>query len=135
MAQTLNEEDAARAWPALCTLVWPQWMDALKLSSMRLTRLWGDAARSSPVERLAGRTKHGVLELAQSLEDIFDIGETPAELLPALREPVARIKTISGQLNKALSDWKAREANLLTDQLENALDTAEQAVISAGSEK
>jgi hypothetical protein len=126
MAQTLNEEDVARAWPALCTLVWPQWTDTLGLNSMRLA---GPAARTSPVERILGRTKHGVLELAQGLEDISAIGEIPPELLPALQEPAARIKSVSGRLNKALSDWKTQEANLLAGHLEDALDAAERAVL------
>jgi hypothetical protein len=127
-AQTLNEEDVAKAWPALCTLAWPQWMDSLKLSAMRLARLPDSAPRISAAEQALGRKKHGVLELAQSLEDIHDMGETPARLLPVLQKPLARVKTVSGQLSKALSAWKTQEANLLSNQLEDALDEAEQAV-------
>ncbi|MDR1241421.1 MAG: hypothetical protein LBM00_01345 [Deltaproteobacteria bacterium] len=131
MAQTLNEEEVAAAWPALCTLVWPAWADTLKLQTLRLAGLSGSVPRSSSVERFFGQKKHGVLELAQGLEDFFSIDEAPGHLLSAVREPLARLKTVYRQLNKALEDWKTQEANLLTNRLEEALNALEEAMLRA----
>jgi hypothetical protein len=129
LAQTMDEEDVARTWPALCTLVWPRWMSMLKLQSMQLMHIIGPTLGPSSVERLFGQKQHGVLELAQSLADIFRIGESPSCVLPAVKEPLAKMEVIFKQLNKALADWKTQEANLLTNELENALNAMEQAIL------
>jgi hypothetical protein len=131
MAQTLNEEEVAGAWPALCALVWPRWADTLKLQPLRLAGLPGSAPWPSSVEQFFGQRKHGVLELAQSLDDLFRIDEAPDHLLPAVREPLTRLKTVYRQLNKALADWKTQEAHLLTNQLEDALNAMEEAMLRA----
>jgi hypothetical protein len=127
----MDEEDVARTWPALCTLVWPRWMNMLKLQSMRLIQIIGPTLGPSSVEQLFGQKQHGVMELAQSLEDIFRIDESPGCVLPAVKEPLAKMEVIFKQLNKALADWKTQEANLLTNQLEDALNVMEQAILLA----
>jgi hypothetical protein len=125
IAQTMDEEDVAKAWPGLCTLVWPQWMNTLKLQAMRFARLNG--GRSS-VERMFGQKKHGVMELAQSLTDIFNIGEIPVDIVSFAKEPAARVTAVHDRLVRALADWNTQEANLLSNQLETALDVAEKAI-------
>lgn len=127
MAQTMDEEEVAKAWPGLCTLVWPDWTGRLKLKTWNFDKLLGPTLGPSAVEKALGQRKHGVVELAQGLADLLDFGELPEPIRAALKEPAAVAGKANRDLAKALADWDVQRANSLTNELENALEQAEKA--------
>lgn len=127
MAQTLDEEEVAKAWPALCTLVWPDWTRRLRLKTWNFDKIMGPVLGPSAVEKALGQRKHGVVELAGGLADLAAFGELPEQLGAALKEPAARVAKVNAALAEALADWDARRANRLTNDLETALDEADKA--------
>jgi hypothetical protein len=123
----MDEEEVAKTWPGLCTLVWPDWTRRLRLRTWNLDKLMGPALGPSAVEKALGQRKHGVVELAQGLEDLLGFGDLPGAICEALQEPAAKVGKTSRSLAKALSDWDVQRANALTNELESALDLAEKA--------
>ena len=81
-----------------------------------LEELWpklAELAFSVPIRH----EKRGVLEMVRALDE---------GLGPGIRK-AARLKQ---NLEKALADWRPREANVLSDQLEDVLDQLEQAFVA-----
>lgn len=101
-AWTYREEDVTSAWPALASLVWEH-------------------------EPFPGE-KRGVLELVTALENGLSFGNWPAETVSALQDGIRRAVSLKEQLETALSDWQPREANSLSDVLEDALSELNRAV-------
>ncbi|MBQ9452199.1 MAG: hypothetical protein IJU65_02760 [Desulfovibrio sp.] len=90
-----------------------------------LEELWprlAELAFSIPIKH----ERRGVLEMVRALDDglkFLPWSEARKKALgPGIHE-AARIKT---ELETMLSDWNPREANRLSDALENVLDTLEQ---------
>ena len=127
MAQTMDEEEVAKTWPGLCTLVWPDWTGRLRLKTWNFDKIMGPVSGPSAVEKSLGQRKHGVVELAQGLADLLGFGELPAPVREALKGPAAVVDKTNRDLAKALSDWDVQRANSLTNELENALEQAEKA--------
>jgi hypothetical protein len=72
------------------------------------------------------KQERGVLELTDNLVDRHGIGVLPEDAQKALTEPVKRLGAARERLTAALAEWNARAANTATDDIEEALDDAEQ---------
>lgn len=70
--------------------------------------------------------ERGVLELVDNLADRLGMGVLPEPAGKLLAEPLRRAAEARERLTAALAEWKAREANTATDDIEEALDEAEQ---------
>ncbi|MEG2139474.1 MAG: formin-like protein 18 [Bilophila sp.] len=101
-AWTYREEDVEEAWPALVRLAWEH---------------------ETYLEE-----KHGVLELVSALSNGLLFENWPEKTASALRAGIATAVSIKNQLETALSDWEPREANKLSDALEDALTALNQLV-------
>lgn len=102
-ASTPYPEDVNRFWPGLFALAWPE---------------------SQPAAESAGSSR-GVLELVQALDDQVRFGIKDKELAAALRKELDRALELKSGIESALGDWKPGEANTLSVQLEDALDSLE----------
>lgn len=94
-----------------------------------LEKLWPqitELAFSVPIKH----ERHGVLEMVRALDDGLQFlpwSEARRKALgPGIRE-AARIKT---EIETALADWQPREANKLSDALEDLLDQMEKAFVA-----
>lgn len=99
---TYRPEDVEKTWPRLCALAWPA------------------APKAAPTQ-----SKKGVLELVQALDDGLLFGEWSKEAKTALEPTLALAKDCKRRLEKALADWQPREANQLSDRLEDLLSELE----------
>lgn len=99
-AWTYNEDDVKETWEGLSALAWRQ--------------------PARPGE------KRGVLELATALENGLAFAEWPKDVADRLRPGIARIGEIRIRLEQALADWNPREANRLSDVLEDELSLLEE---------
>lgn len=115
-AVTFDEKDVVKAWPALCATVWPD------------PELDGVTSAARLARKLAPAVGRGVLELADGLTDMMRFGNVPKEWKAALEGPAGRLEEVRRYLDQALSDRNAQKAYALTDDIEKALDEAEQAV-------
>ncbi len=106
-AATWDEGEVAKRWPALCALVWPE-----------------PAAPASAAAGFAPPAR-GVLELAAVLRDGLRFGGWPGKTAEYLRPDIERIARAQDALNEALAVWDARGANRWSEDLEAALDQAE----------
>jgi len=70
--------------------------------------------------------ERGVLELTDNLVDRHGMGVLPEPAGKALAEPIRRAGEARERLAAALAEWNARAANTATDDIEEALDEAEQ---------
>lgn len=88
--------------------------------------LLSELAFSVPIKH----EKHGVLEMVRALDQGLEFMKWSdarrAAMGPGIRE-AARLKE---ELEAALADWQPREANTLSDQLEDVLDQLEQAFVA-----
>lgn len=94
-AWTYREEDVARAWPGLTALAWPR--------------------PQRPDE------KRGVLELVTALEDGLSFEDWPEDVVRTLAGGIRHVVELKTALEDALSRWQPREANTLSDTLEEEL--------------
>lgn len=99
MAQTVRDDDVEQAYPTLAKLAWSE-------------------PRPTGVPR-------GVLELPEALFEHLSMGDWPEDLQSALRPGVSETMGLRGKLNSALADWQPQEADTLSYQLEDALETLE----------
>ena len=102
-AVTWNEDLLEKLWP-------------------RLTEL----AFSVPIKH----EKHGVLEMVRALHEGLQFlpwSEARRKAMGPGIEEAARLKQA---LENALADWQPREANILSDKLEDVLDTLEKAFVA-----
>ncbi len=101
-AWTYDEEEVVRTWPRLAELVWAQ------------LNAWGSAGM-----------RRGVLELAEYASDAVRFSDMPEarkqRLAPWAKAVTARL----GEMREALANWKPREANALSEKLEDALTDLE----------
>lgn len=100
MAWTFDQAEVEKRWPRLIAL-----------------------AFSPPVLL---KQERGVLELVDNLADRQDMGVLPDPVQEELAEPIRRAAQARERLTAALADWKPREANSASDEIEEALDEAEQ---------
>ncbi|MBB5143072.1 MULTISPECIES: hypothetical protein [Desulfovibrio] len=94
-----------------------------------LEKLWPkltELAFSVPIKH----EKHGVLEMVRALSDGLQFlpwSEARRKAMGPGIEEAARIKQA---LENALADWQPREANILSDKLEDVLDNLEKAFVA-----
>lgn len=103
MAYTPDERDVEKRWPRLYALAWEE-------------RL--------PKSGLDWRER-GVLELVANLADRDGIGLIPEKVSKALGDGFRRAAAVKAELERAVSDWKPADANVLSEKLEDALDELE----------
>jgi len=72
------------------------------------------------------KQERGVLELTDNLADRLDMGVLPELAQKELAEPIKRAAQARERLTAALAEWNARSANSATDEIEEALDEAEE---------
>lgn len=100
-AETYCSEDVEKGWPCLWALAWPEPYGAQTLPLPNLPR--------------------GVLELVQALDDQRRFSSWSSELVKGLGAGIGAAISFKEQLEQALADWNPREANILSDKLEDAL--------------
>ena len=94
-----------------------------------LEKLWPkltELAFSVPIKH----EKHGVLEIVRALHEGLQFlpwSEARRKAMGPGIEEAARLKQA---LENALADWQPREANILSDKLEDVLDTLEKAFVA-----
>ena len=94
-----------------------------------LEKLWPkltELAFSVPIKH----EKHGVLEMVRALDEGLQFlpwSEARRKAMGPGIEEAARLKQA---LENALADWQPREANILSDKLEDVLDTLEKAFVA-----
>ena len=99
-ASTFDEREVADRWPALCRLAFAE---------------------------LPEGAPRGVLELVEHLADRQRIGLLDGKAVEALGEKAGRAAELKSELEQALADWNAREANALSERIEDLLDDLEKA--------
>ena len=114
-AVTFDEKDVIKAWPVLFATVWPD------------PELDGVTSAAKLARKLAPAVGRGVLELAEGLTEKLRFGEMPKEWKSALEGPAKRLEDLRQRLDELLGERDARAAYALTDEIEKALDEAEQA--------
>jgi hypothetical protein len=72
------------------------------------------------------KQERGVLELTDNLVDRHGMGVLPEPAQTALAVAIRRAGEARERLTAALAEWNARAANTATDDIEEALDDAEQ---------
>lgn len=97
---TWDEDLVAKAWPRLVEL-----------------------AATVPLKQ----EKHGVLELVSVLGDGLKFMKWPESRHAALAPGIEKAADIKRRIEGALANWNPREANALSDELENVLDALEAA--------
>lgn len=103
-ATTFDPAEVCRRWPRLSGL-------AFSPAAVKIPAL--------PEER------RGVLELVEHLADRLEIGMLPEQAMAELAGGIRRAAAAREVLAAHLADWNAREANLDTDRIEDALDELE----------
>ena len=94
-----------------------------------LEKLWPkltELAFSVPIKH----EKHGVLEMVRALHEGLQFlpwSEARRKAMGPGIEEAARLKQA---LENAMADWQPREANILSDKLEDVLDTLEKAFVA-----
>ena len=102
MAQTWDPEKLCKVWPRLCATAEP----------------------ASKTEA-GSRALVDVLELVQGLLNSLQFGPWTKDYVQALQPGLREAAQLKKQLEQALADWEPREANALSDRLEDALDALE----------
>lgn len=102
-AWTYREEDVAITWPNLTELTWP----------------------TPPYHG----EKRGVLELVDSLENQLSFGDWPTTIKNTLHQGIQSLVQTKKKLELALADWKPKEANDLSNILEDQLTELNQKVL------
>ena len=72
------------------------------------------------------KQERGVLELVDSLATRLELGVLPEAAAKVLAGALTRAAAARQRLDAALAEWNARAANIATDEIEEALDEAEQ---------
>ena len=102
-AVTWNEDLLEKLWP-------------------RLTEL----AFSVPIKH----EKHGVLEMVRALHEGLQFLPWSEARRKAMGPGIEEAARLRQALENALADWQPREANILSDKLEDVLDTLEKAFVA-----
>ena len=98
IAVTWNEDLLEKLWPRLTVL-----------------------AKEVPIHL----EKHGVLELIRALDEGLTFMEWSEQRKQIMGPLIRRAAKLKRDLEEALAGWKAREANQLSDQIEEVLDELE----------
>ena len=98
-AWTYDEDAVLRAWPKLAQLAWPR--------------------------PLYPGEKRGVLELAGALANGLNFEDWGKTLPDTLQQKIHSAGALKEALEQALSNWEPRDANRLSDQLEDTLSALE----------
>ena len=101
-AWTYNEDEVTAAWPKLSALVWSE-----------LDR-WGPSGM-----------KRGVTELAEYLPDSLRFADIAEETRKLLMPGAKKVEEKLNAMRAALADWEPRRANILSNELEEALTELE----------
>ncbi|MEF2144374.1 MAG: hypothetical protein V3573_02915 [Desulfovibrionaceae bacterium] len=101
-ASTYDEQAVSKAWPVLAKLAWG-------------------------VDRVDGAA-YGVLELCETIADKARLHLLSDDAALALGKGPEEAEAIRRKLEQALAEWKASEANRLSDDLEEALSELEKRV-------
>lgn len=109
-AWTYDEKAMQAAWPNLASLAWGQWSDS-----------------GSPYPG----GKRGVLELTAALADGLAFADWPEAVKQQLSSEIRKTADLKTRLESALADWNPREAESLSNKLEDTLDDLEQLAPSA----
>ncbi|WP_297828712.1 hypothetical protein [uncultured Desulfovibrio sp.] len=94
-----------------------------------LEKLWPqltELAFSVPIKH----EKRGVLEMVRALDEGLTFMKWSKARQEALGPGIREAARLKQNLENALADWQPREANALSDQLEDALDRLEQAFVA-----
>lgn len=94
-----------------------------------LEKLWPkltELAFSVPIKH----EKHGVLEMVRALNDGLQFLPWSEARRKALGPGIQEAARLKQALENALADWQPREANILSDKLEDVLDTLEKAFVA-----
>ncbi len=103
MAKTYDESQVENSWPHLVAMTW-----------------------SEP--RSEGRP-HGVIELVEDLKDKLELGMLSTTEEQELGDSIKKAFNFKLQLEDALGDWKATEANTVSFALEDLLDDLEKQAV------
>lgn len=106
MAYTYDADELPKIWPNLCNLA------------------FGD-------DSVAGAGTHGVLELAQALDDGCNFAPWNEQFKAVLRPAMPTLVALLADMEKALANWDARSANVLSEKIEDALEALEKEVPKA----
>lgn len=102
-AWTYREEDVDITWPNLVALTWP----------------------TPPYNG----EKRGVLELVDSLENQLSFGDWSTTIKNTLHKRIQNLVQTKKKLELALADWKPKEANFLSNILEDQLTELDQEIL------
>ncbi|MBI9112460.1 hypothetical protein [Maridesulfovibrio ferrireducens] len=103
MAKTYDESQVENAWPFLVAMTWAE-------------------------PRAEGRP-HGVIELVEDLKDKLELGMLSKTEEQTLGESIRKAFNLKLQIEDALGDWKATEANTVSFALEDLLDDLEKKAV------
>ena len=73
---------------------------------------------------------HGVLEMVRGLAEGLQFMKWSDARKAAMGPGIEKVAEIRREIEKALSDWNPRQANELSNQLEDALDQLERAYVA-----
>ena len=94
-----------------------------------LEKLWPkltELAFSEPIKH----EKHGVLEMVRALHEGLQFLPWSEARRKAMGPGIEEAAHLKQALENALADWQPREANILSDKLEDVLDTLEKAFVA-----
>ena len=94
-----------------------------------LEKLWPqltELAFSVPIKH----EKHGVLEMVRALHEGLQFLPWSEARRKAMGPGIEEAAHLKQALENALADWQPREANILSDKLEDVLDTLEKAFVA-----
>jgi len=97
MAYTYDPAELARQWPRLYKLAFPT----------------------------TGESEHDMREMVGSMADQVRFGALDSRQKSLLMPDVERIEEILARMDEALAEWNPREANKISEELEEALDEME----------
>jgi hypothetical protein len=98
-AWTYSEDEVEKTWPALWKMVWGEGGDAVP--------------------------KKGVVELAQAAFDAVRAGLVSADRCEAMKEKAEEAESLRFKLEEALSSRQPKEADRISYELEDCLDSLE----------
>ena len=104
-ATTYKPAELESAWPKLHEFAWPNQKGAY-----------------APAHEV-----HGVMEMAQALDDQSRFGEWDDYTKKTLASGIEEALKVTAQLEKALEEWDPRRANSLSDHLEDLFSELEKA--------
>ncbi|MDR0816300.1 MAG: hypothetical protein LBN28_02750 [Desulfovibrio sp.] len=73
---------------------------------------------------------HGVLEMVRALNEGLVFMQWSRARKKAMGEGIRRAAGLKKALEEALANWQPREANALSDQLEDTLDQLEKSIVA-----